>query len=128
MAGIVDDGEVGAVDSGQIVAELAFELQLGEILGDENLEAGKPERGGYILGILGRVLQRRDVAVIGIADDERDPPIGAGLERREAGEDEDRDESAKSEHGKTPGNRRLKPTKALCGISPLEYATCHRIK
>ena len=56
VPGIVDDGEISAVDSGQIVTELAFKLLLGEVLRDENLEAGQPERGRDILGILGWVL------------------------------------------------------------------------
>ncbi|WP_168247856.1 hypothetical protein, partial [Mesorhizobium sp. M8A.F.Ca.ET.197.01.1.1] len=53
-----------------------------------------------IRGILVRVLERRDVAVSGIADDKGNPAIGMGFERSEAHEDQGCKEGAASQDGK----------------------------
>jgi hypothetical protein len=76
VPGIVEDGDIGALDlAGEVLDRFLHRGTVG-IEAERGVEAETLQRRRHVLGVIARIPERRNVAVVGVADHERDAPLG----------------------------------------------------
>ncbi len=92
MAGIIDDGDIGVTSGIQEFAHRALEFDDADVASfvhDVETRLGEQRRNR--MGVIDRVDQGAGVLVFGVADDERDAPVGPGGVRGERRDDKHAD-------------------------------------
>ncbi|CEJ12692.1 hypothetical protein BN1110_02993 [bacterium YEK0313] len=84
VAGIIEQRGVGILRGPGEPREGHVHAALVDIELELHLEAEFAQDTGNVLGIVARIGERRRALIVGIADDQRDPPFGKGRGRRPA--------------------------------------------
>ncbi len=74
-----DDGQIGALGGASELDQRATKIVIAEVEEMPDGEAEPPQRLRHVGGVVDRIHQRRDLAVLAVADDQRDLFLGKSL-------------------------------------------------